>query len=358
MNADKRRSKPTQSAAHICAYLRFHLIFSRLLSVAALLVFSTAVSAAILPPRLGDFYQTKTQQFTPPAGERAVYEEYGFDAGEKAQYAAGERRLEITALRAKDPTGAFGIYEWLRPADGKPVRMGERGVEAGDATFFQYGNYLLILRGAKPDPDPLDAMLGILPRFEHSAPPPLLRQMPAEGLIPNSERYVLGPAVLEKLAPRISPSVAGFHLGTEAQMGEYTAAGGRLRMLLFSYPTPHLARAQMEEFQKLPDVMVKRSGPLIAAVVGQFSRDDAEKLLAHVRYEVTLTMSQLPPSRRDNIGDLILNIMLLCAIIAAFALMAGLGVGGGRFLLARLLPGRRFESAADRDFTRLHLSDK
>ena len=105
--------------------------------------------------------------------------------------------------------------------------------------------------------------------------------------------------------------------------------------------------------------MVKRSGPLIAAVMNPFSRDEAEKLLARVRYEATLTLSEKPPSRRDNVGDLILNIVILCAIIAGFALMAGLAVGGGRILLGKVLLGRKgFESEFDRDFVRLHLSDK
>ncbi|MBI3696418.1 MAG: hypothetical protein HY238_16465 [Acidobacteria bacterium] len=317
---------------------------------------SVVASAAILPQRLGDFYQTKTQAFTPT--EAAVYKEYGFDAAEKSQYAAGDRKLEISALRAKDPTGAFGMYEWLRPPEAKSVDMGERGVEAGDATYFQYGNYVIILRGAKPDPEPLEAMLSILPRFEHSAPPPLVKRMPLEGLIPNSERYILGPVVLAKLAPSIPPSVVAFHYGTEAQMAEYAAGGGRLKMALFSYPTPQLARAQAEEFQKLPSLVVKRSGVLIAAVVDPFSRDEAEKLLAHVRYEATLTWSQQPLSKRDNIGDLILNIMLLCAILAGLCVIAGLGVGGFRILLSKILPGRDWESQIDRDFVRLHLNDK
>ena len=313
-------------------------------------------AAAILPERLGDFYPTKRQAFTPI--EQAVFREYGFDDGERVQYAAGERKLEITAMRAKDPTGAFGIYEWVRPADAKPVAMGERGVESGDATFFQYGNYVLILRGAKPEMDHLEALLSILPRFEHSAPPPLLRQMPKEDLIPNSERYILGPVALEKLAPSIHPSVVGFHLGAEAQMAEYAMSGGRLKMALFSYPTPHLARAQLEEFQKVPKLMAKRSGSLIAVVLNPFSQDEAEKLLSRVRYEANMTLSQTVPSQRDNIGDLVLNIVLLCAIIAGFALMAGLAVGGGRILLARLFPGRGIDSSADREIIRLRLSDQ
>lgn len=334
----------------------FLALFAPLRATLLFLASSALAGAGMLPQRLGDFALTKLGQYTPV--EPAIFQEYGFDAGEKSQYAAGQRQLEITAIRAKDPTGAFGIFEWVRPPDGKAIAMGDRAVEAGDSIYFQFGNYVIVLKGDKPDEDPLAAMLSILPRFEQSAAPPLLRQMPAEGRIRNSERYILGPAVLEKLAPAIAPSAVAFHHSAEGRLAQYAAPGGRLTLVLFSYPNQLIARGQLEEFEKLPNVMVKRSGPLIGAVVNPFSRDEAEKLLARVRYEATLTWSQKGSSPKDNVGDLILNIILLCAIIAGFALMTGLGLGGSRILLAKLFPGKGYDTMTERDFIRLHLSDK
>ncbi len=313
-------------------------------------------AAAILPERFGDFQRTSVQAFTPT--EQAVYEEYGLDAAEKAQYTAGSRKVEITALRAKDSTGAYGMYHWLRPAEGKPAELGERGAESGEMTIFQLGNYVVLIRGPRPETDHLNLLGAVLPRIERTAPPPLAQYLPAQGVVSNSERYVLGPVVLEKLAPAIPPSVAAFHLGAEAQFAEYQATGGRLALALFSYPTPQLARAQFEEFQKLPDLMVKRSGPLIAVVVKPFSRDEAARLLARVRWDATLTWSQQPGSQKDNVGNLILNIFLLTGIILGFALVAGLGFGSVRILLRRYLPGTRFDPGTDTDFVRLGLSDR
>ena len=318
------------------------------------LAVSAPAVAAILPQRLGDFYQTKTQEFMPL--EEEVYREYGFDAAEKSQYAAGDRKLEITALRAKDSTGAYAMFQWLRPHDAKRLAMGELGAESGDTTLFLFGNYVLILRGAMPEIDHLQAMLSVLPRFERGALPPLAQYLPAEGRIRNSERYVLGPVVLEKLAPDVPPSVAALHFGAEAQTADYSAAGGRLTLALFSYPTPQLARAQLEEFQKLPNVLAKRSGPLIAVVLRPFSRDEAEKLLARVRYQATLTLNERP-SLRNNVANLILNILKLIAIIVGFMLMGGLAMWGARTVLARLLPGSRLHSAGN-EIIRLRLEGK
>jgi hypothetical protein len=323
----------------------------------AALFFAGSAFAGILPQRLGDFALVKAENYTP--ADQALYKEYGFDAGEQGQYAAGDRKLDITVIRASDPTGAFGIYEWMRPAGGKQITMGDRAVEAGDVTCFQFGNYVIVLKGSEPEEDPLAAMLSILPRFEQTAAPPLLRYMPADGRIANSERYILGPVALAKLVPAIPPSAVGFHAGAEGQQAEYQAAGGRLTMTLFSYPTPHLARAQIEEIQKLPNVMAKRSVSLIGVVVNPFSPDEAEKLLAKVHYQATLTMSEKTTnSRKENVGDLILNIIFLCGIIAGLALMGGIAFGGGRVLLGKLFPGKGYDTLAEREFIRLHLDDE
>jgi len=355
MNADERGSAKRKISHRV----RFACRIVRVCAVlAVILVLGRAADAPILPVRLGDFNQKSTQPFFPSAAERAIFSEYEFDAGEKAQYFAGDRKLEITAIRAKDPTGAIALYEWLKPADAKPTDIGERGAAAGDSKYFQYGNYVLIMRGAAPDAEPFEAMLSILPRFEHGAPPPLLRQMPSDGMVANSERYVLGPAALAQLAPEIPPSVAGFHVGSEAQVAEYNANGTKLKLALFSYPTPQLARAQLDEFTKLPNVMAKRSSMLIGAVVNPSSRDEAEKLLARVRYDGAVTFDQKPPTRRDNIGDLVLNILLLCGIIIVFALVAGLMMGGGRALLSKVLPGKVGQPPEDQGFIRLHLGDE
>jgi hypothetical protein len=327
----------------------------------SLLIFAAALVWAappILPPRIGDFHQTGTAPYSAP--DSASFREYGLEVAERAEYAAGDRKLEITLLRAKDATGAFGMYQWLRPRDAKPAEpeQGERSVQKGDLVLFQYGNYVFTLRGAMPEQEHLDALLSILPRYERTPPPPVLRHLPSEGLVPHSGRFIQGPVVLERLAPAIPPSAVAFHLGAEGEWVEYQAEGGRLNLLLFYYPTPQMARAQLEEFQKIPGLITKRSGPLIAAVVKPFSRDEAEKLLARVRYEANITWSQRPQVQDDNVGEFLIGVILLCLILIGFAILAGIGVGGVRLLLNRVFPNSRFSSASEAPIIRLKLSDQ
>ena len=85
--------------------------------------------------------------------------------------------------------------------------------------------------------------------------------------MPNSERYILGPDGLAKFAPGIPPSVAAFHLGAEAQVAAFRAPAGEIRLAIFDYPTPQMAIQQYDGFAKLPGMMAKRSGPLVAVVL-------------------------------------------------------------------------------------------
>jgi hypothetical protein len=163
-----------------------------------------------------------------------------------------------------------------------------------------------------------------------SALPTLPAFLPGKALVPGSERYIVGPVGLEKFSPGIPPSVAAFSMGAEAQAAAYKNAKGDMKLALFNYPTPQIAMQRFEEFQKIPGVMAKRSGPIVAAIVAPADRDAAEKLLAEVRYDAQITLSERMPTRRDNIGDLVVNAFILIGILLGFSLVAGLSFGGFR----------------------------
>ena len=53
--------------------------------------------------------------------------------------------------------------------------------------------------------------------------------LPSDNLVPNSERYILGPVALQAFDPGIPPSVAAFHLSAEAQLGVFQSPKGDQR---------------------------------------------------------------------------------------------------------------------------------
>ena len=81
--------------------------------------------------------------------------------------------------------------------------------------------------------------------------------------------------------------------------------------------------------------MAKRSGPLIALALAPPDPDYAEKLLSQVRYQAEVTLDEYVPTRRDNIGDLVINAFVLIGILLAFSVISGFALGGFRALVKR-----------------------
>ncbi len=283
--------------------------------------------------------------------DRAVWEEYGLEAAEQATYTKGAHKFTATAWRLKDPTGALAVFQWQRPEGATPSKLGDHAVETADAVMLGYGNYVLSFEGYKPSAEEVQSLA--LVRFDRSALPAFIGYLPKDQLVARSERYVAGPASLERFEPRVPPSTAAFHLGTEAQVARYQAAGGELELALFSYPTPDLARDRQADFNRLPGALVKRAGPMLAVVFAPKDPDAAERLLARINYQPTLTMNERVPTRKDNIGNLILTIFELTGLLLAFAIVAGLALGGFRVL------ARKFGIAgAQEAVITLHLGDR
>jgi len=307
--------------------------------------------AGIWPEQIGEFKRVAAAPVA--VADQATWDEYGLDQAERATYVLGQQKFTTTAYRLKDSTGAFAAFQWQRPAEARPTKLSELAVETEKTAAVAYGNYLLLFDGWKPQVTDLGALVDRLPKLEKSPLPPLAGYLPTQDLVPNSERYILGPASLDRFRPGIPPSVAAFHMGAEGQLGRFRAGGQEMELVIFSYPTPHIARDQSAAFQKLPGVMAKRAGPLVALIVSPADADAAERLLALVRYQAEVTLTEYVPTARDNIGNLILNIFLLTGILLLFCAAAGLAYGG---LLALT---RRWRGGPGEDpMIMLHLEDR
>jgi hypothetical protein len=108
-----------------------------------------------------------------------------------------------------------------------------------------------------------------------------------------------------------------------------------MKLAIFSYPTPQIARERLVDFQRISGAMVKRAGPLVAVVISPPNADDAERLLALIRYEPAITLDERVPTARDNIGNLVINAFELIGILLAFCVVAGLSYGGVRTIFRR-----------------------
>jgi len=289
--------------------------------------------AAILPDDIGPYH--RTDRSSPALAERALWDEYGLKESETANYASGAGHFRATAYRLQDSTGAMAAFQWQRPSGSHASPAGSLAAETADSLLVVDGNYLLAFDGYKLSSVELDYVGRALNNVDSTAVPVLSSYLPSANLVPGSERYIEGPVGLQAFAPAIPPSVAAFHFGTEAQLGVFHSPKGDMKLAIFNYPTPQIAMQRVPEFEKLPGVVVKRTGPMVAVVLSPPDPDFAERLLAGIRYQAEVTRDEYVPTRRDNIGEMLLNIFILIGILLAFSVVLGLAMGGVRTWLRR-----------------------
>lgn len=312
-----------------------HRKLSRCLRVSAFLpvLCSAAVCyAAILPETIGKWQRGEPAPAYVP--DQRVWAEYGLQDSEVSPYTDGTRKFAIQAYRFTDATGAMAAWDAVRPAQTRPIGLMGLSAQTDNDVYLAAGNYLFIFQGYKITPEELSHVVATVPRYGYTPLPTLPKHLPP-GAVPNSERYITGPASLALYAPAIPPGTAAFSFSAEAQLAKFVVKGKEETLIIFNYPTMEMARDRYPQFQKIAGAAVKRAGPLVAITLNAPSADEAEILLAQVKYQAEVTLPQHVPTAKDNPINLFLNIFLLCCVLAVFCVISGLVVGGVRLLLQR-----------------------
>jgi hypothetical protein len=309
-----------------------------------------AAQAAIFPDTLKNYQKTEVKSILTP--DTPLMDEFGLDSTEQAAYRSDSGRFNAKAWRFRDSTGAMAYFESKRPSGARSDKITNLAVRTSDGVIFAYGNYVFEVTGSMPPRDTFTELFEHLPKLEQSPLPALIGDLPATGLIANSERYIVGPVSLERFDPKVPPSVAAFHLGAEGISGKYQTKKGILTLAVFNFPTPNLARDRVQEFQKIPGAMAKRAGPLVAVTIDPPDADAAERVLSEVHYDTNITLNEAVPVN-DTIPKIkyILNVFIFAGLMIALCLTAGLLYGGFRVINRKLHQGEDPEAMIT-----LHLS--
>ncbi|MGH9583353.1 MAG: DUF6599 family protein [Bryobacteraceae bacterium] len=263
------------------------------------------------------------------ASDAALWREYGLAGSQSLKSGADQ----VTAYRMNDPTGAIAAWEWLRTAKGHPCGLGSFCTAEPGRTVVAQENYVLAFSGPAPNPAQFETLFATLPDRRDTALPSILSFLPTRGLVPDSARYVLGPVSYQAFAPELSRVNPGFNQEVEAQAAEYRIGKSRqpVRLVLFYYPAPGMARQHMPAFQRLPGTYVKRSVVLLGVVSGAATRQQAETLLSRVKYKAQIVMDAVPaPSPIKPLYSFLLNVVCLSALLIALCIAAGLMYAGMR----------------------------
>jgi hypothetical protein len=283
------------------------------------------------------------------ADDAALWKEYGLIRTQNSNVG----KVDVTAYEMKDLTGALAVWEWLRSPEGRTCDLAEFCTTEPNRTVVSQDNYVVIFQG-KATKKQVDDYLAALPNKKGTSLPAILTFLPHQGLVPDSARYILGPASLNAFAPQLDRFNPGLNQGAEAQIAEYRVGKSQTpaRLALFYYPSPEMARLHSIDFKLLPGAHVKRSGVLVAVIYGAATTAEADTLLSRVEYEAKITWNETPPpSPIKPLYQLLMNILYLSAILSGICLLAGLMYAGMRIYR------RRYGTLeADEAMTTLHLT--
>lgn len=362
-----------------------HLRLLFILLICGLCTAWAADQDPILPKDFGGWQlkgpiQTSRDPLAADAANAPLLKEYGFSDFASATYTRDDgRKLAIRAARFNDVSGAFGAYTFYYQPEMQREQIGDQAASFNQRILFYRGNVLIDAvfdRLTAMSAAELRELAGALPRPKGNAAnaPPLLSYMPSRNYIKNTEKYVVGPIGLAQVSSPVPANLVDFADGTEVVLGKYQLPSGEATLTVISYPTPQIAVEHMKRLDAAQSasqtagnngtgrtafVSARRSGPLLAVVSGSVSVNDARSLASTVNYDADVTWNQNTSfDKKNNLANLLVNIILLCGILIGLALVAGLAFGGLRIAVQRLFPGKVFSRPEEVDFIALHLEEQ
>jgi hypothetical protein len=335
-----------------------------------------APAAPLLPHEFGGWHISGVANFSsdPAVADpvnAAVLKEYGFNDLESATYTRDDgRKLTLKVARFADTSGAYGAFTFYKTPPMLVEKIGDQAGSLNERVLFYRGNILVdavFQRLSAMSAAELRELAGGLPLASGSTQglPGLPAYLPSQAYMKNSAKYVLGPTTLEKINPPIPSQLVDFAAGAEIVLGRYASSGGEATLMLISYPTPQIAGDHLRKIEAAqaqnptPAIFLRRTGPIVVVVGGALSQSEAKSLLASVNYEADVTWNENTYfDKRNNIGNLVWNALILCGILMAFALVIGIAFGGVRVLVQRIIPEKVFHREEQIDFISLQLHEK
>jgi hypothetical protein len=337
--------------------VRFRFIWA---VVTALSGFAIALGQTANPPtlplQLGDSWKAVGEARF-PTGD-AVQVEYGLRKIVVREYTNGKTKYAVELFAMNFTSGAYGLLTFNQAAIGANQKA------------FQHGRYLIRITGAAPivEPDPVlsAALRAHLPDSEIGEQTSLPDHLPATGLIPGSQRYVLGPLALAQTKGFGElKDVVPFTGGAEAIAASYANGAGQLELLIVEYHTPQLATdgyaALQAQFAALPPDeqqrrLLRRIGNYAVEAVNVQDPAAAQSLVGQIKYTQRVywegrKLSDIPLEYRppdaaaieeaSQTANVLIRTFYWIGIMMTSALILGLVAGGSFFYVKRYLRRKR-----------------
>ncbi len=197
-----------------------------------------------------------------------------------------------------------------------------------------------------------------------------LKSMPAplpfKGLIPGTEKYLLGEAAAQRALPSFPTQLLGFRMGAEVRMGSFSRGGERLRVLTITYPTPQIARLQYAGMEKGLSLnpasgagtFGKQTGSFVILVLDARSPKVATKLLSGLKSSEQVSWDRPYPGDESiyiQVVRLVLANLFLTFILAGFATGGGIIFFISKRIAMKWFPQTAFGQPDEATIIRLNL---
>ena len=358
-------------------------LFVLALTLAAALAAFAVPPKPVLPKQFDGWQQQESSVNADPAAadqtNAPVLKEYGFEYLEKASYTRDDgRKLTIKAAVFDDASGAYGAFTYYKIPEMLNEKIGAQASSLNNRVLFYQGNTLVdavfdrlsVMSAAE-----LRELSSTLPMPEGNARnlPSLPTYLPKDSYEKNTAKYIMGPATLDRVGSPLPTPLVDFKSGAEVVIGKYSAQAGDATLMLISYPTPQIAADRLKQIEALHqpaqqqgsasmiDVAPffdRRTGPIVVVAAGPISLNEAKSLLGSVSYDADVTWNENTyVTKKDNLANLLFNVILLCGIVVGCALIGGLAFGGFRILIKRFFPDTVFDRPEAIEIISLHLEE-
>ena len=283
--------------------------------------------------------------------------EYGFVSGEAADYRRGSEEMRVNLYKMKDPSGAYGLYSYLRATDMPRADFTEHSSMSREQALVLIGNVVVEVAG-KDLPKNKAAVKALVaavsPHAETGLLPTIGDRIPTKGFIDRTDKYVLGPSTLNQVFPLADGDWLGFSQGAEAETAKYRVNGHEVNLLIADFPTPQTAAKRLAELQKQFNIneskgandssaagsatplYARRAMTLVAIVSGAATKKEADAVLDQLESGTQITWNE--PTfqfKEPGIGMMIVGAIMGTGVICLFAIIAGLAFGGVRLVVKR-----------------------
>lgn len=309
-------------------------------------------------------------------GDPAVDREYGAKSLEHRTYRLRELSAEVLVEELPDASSAFGLFTFYQTEDMTPrkglelVSCNSRGCGLARGRYF-----IRVALPAPPAPPvsavELRALLDLIiggARPSTNAPASLPASLPARGLVPGSEKYLLGPEAARKTLPDVPADLLGFGQGAEVQMGSYAAGKGRATVVAIDYPTPQIARARFAILERALALNQdhgsgsnygKRRASFVFLVLHADSAATSAKLMNELNVSQSISWDQKYPGDEDiwmQVVKLFLANMALVGIVVGFCVLGGVLIFFSRCAAAKWFPQSSWGHPDEGTIIKLNLS--